>query len=431
MASFSINPTRIASLEQELMRISQDISRIGNEVGAIHFTMGKNAGFVNRHVMTQRQQTIEDYGEAVRRCGTTLGILREVYQTTEGNISQTNVDANNDIFSVIPSYFGFPENSPFSPLNPNNRFGDIFRGRLPGYPYMVMIPWLFFPMSPFPDPAVFATGALFAGLGAKVLHSMTYDDGSPNKFSRSFAGNSFSRHSSAFGQDIGLEGDYHLGHVEAKGKHGASWEIGKGNAGIESSFKAGFSGADGEISANIGKTKAKLGASAVNASGTGAIGASLFSNKKFAPSIYAKAKGEASVLEGEAYLQHGSDANNIHAKAEGTLLGAEAEAKFGAGRIVDEDNGDVRWGVAGTAKAEAYAAQGKISGGFTFWGIKVDMEGELDAGGAGAKIGGEVSTGAVEGEIGAGLLVGAGAKIKVDWTDFSFPWDVSGGFPWW
>ena len=65
--------------------------------------------------------------------------------------------------------------------------------------------------------------------------------------------------------------------------------------------------------------------------------------------------------------------------------------------------------------------EGKVSGGFTIFGIKIDASIKGKAGGAGLTGAAEATTGGVEGEIGAGLGLGAGIKIKIDWTNFKAP----------
>ena len=109
--------------------------------------------------------------------------------------------------------------------------------------------------------------------------------------------------------------------------------------------------------------------------------------------------------------------------AEGTVLGAEAELSGGAGMITykDETTGKTRTelGVSGKAGAEAYLAEGSISGGFTIFGIEVDVGASGKAGGAGVEAGGRVTTGGISGEIGAGLGLGLGLELSIDWSDFS------------
>lgn len=98
---------------------------------------------------------------------------------------------------------------------------------------------------------------------------------------------------------------------------------------------------------------------------------------------------------------------NIGGKAKGELLTAEAEA----GVTVSKD------GIGAKAGAEAYLAKGEIEGGFEFFGVEVNVKAEGGAGGASAKIGGEVSDDGVSAEIGAGIGIGAGLEVEIDWSE--------------
>ena len=169
-----------------------------------------------------------------------------------------------------------------------------------------------------------------------------------------------------------------------------------------------------------------LEGSLVNASVDGAIGLSLFSNGTFEPSVYANVSAKANVAEGKVSSQFGTNEFNYHTEAKGSVLGAKAEAGVQAGKIMNED-GTYKYGVSAKAGAEAYVAEGSVSGGFTLFGIKFDASVSGKAGGAGASIGGEATTSSAEGEIGLGLGLGLGLKVKVDWSGFKWP---SLKFPW-
>lgn len=67
-------------------------------------------------------------------------------------------------------------------------------------------------------------------------------------------------------------------------------------------------------------------------------------------------------------------------------------------------------------------AEGTVSGGFTIMGIKIKASVTGKAGGAGIGAEGRATTGGVSGEIKAGLGIGAGLKIDVDWSDFKPKW---------
>ncbi len=226
---------------------------------------------------------------------------------------------------------------------------------------------------------------------------------------------------SVLGINLGMsaEGELIGGSVEATGK--AVWKPDKGEAGLEASVVAEGHLAQGKLEGSVGCSKLGLQATVGTASVTGAVGATLFKDGKLSPQLTAKAKAEAAAAKGEISSQTGTDNFNMHAKASGTLLGAEAEAAGGVGKITYKDstgNTVSGYGVQGKVSAEAYAAQGTLSGGFTLFGIKIDASITGKAGGAGIDAGGSVTTGGISGEIGAGLGLGLGLKLNIDWSNF-------------
>lgn len=203
--------------------------------------------------------------------------------------------------------------------------------------------------------------------------------------------------------------------------------------GVEGEAGASYSVASGELEGSLGMLKGNIKGSVGNAAVTGSIGASLFSDGNFSPSIYAKADAKASVLKGSASTSFGTDEDNVFANAEGEVLGAKANAEGSIGVITTtDDDGTTHqsFGVKGSVGAEAYVAQGTVSGGFTFMGIKFSGSLSGKAGGAGVSAGGSVTTGGVSGEIGAGLGLGAGLKVNIDWSGFN-PGKVLERFKFW
>lgn len=216
------------------------------------------------------------------------------------------------------------------------------------------------------------------------------------------------------------EGELIGGSIKTKSK--AKWDIQKGDAGIEKSVEAEGHLAKGKLKGNIGLLGGEIGGSVGNVGATGKVGASLFKDGKLSPAVEAKLKAEASVAKGDASLSIGNDEFDAHGKASGTLLGAEAEVGGSAGVITYKDSGGTtktELGVKGKVGAEAYVAQGKLSGGFKIFGIKIDIGVEGKAGGAGVSAEGRVTTGGVSGKIGAGLGLGAGLELSIDWSNFS------------
>ncbi|MCR4691871.1 MAG: hypothetical protein K5739_11045 [Lachnospiraceae bacterium] len=158
--------------------------------------------------------------------------------------------------------------------------------------------------------------------------------------------------------------------------------------------------------------------------GEAAIGASagiIDGDGNFAPGISASAEASVSGIHAEADQQLGTDNYNVHSNATGDVGYAYANASAGAGVIYDDD-GNAQFGVQAEAAAGAYAVHGEVSGGFTIFGIDVDVTLGGGAGGAEAHAGGSITTGGVSGEVGIGALLGVDLGISVDWSDFSIDW---------
>lgn len=216
------------------------------------------------------------------------------------------------------------------------------------------------------------------------------------------------------------EGELLGGSIKTKSK--AKWNIQDGDVGIDKSIEAEGHLAKGKLKGSIGLLGGEISGTVGSVGATGKVGASLFKDGKLSPALEAKLKAEASVAKGDASLSFGNDEFDAHGKASGTLLGAEAEIGGGAGVITYKDSAGTtktELGVKGKAGAEAYLAQGKISGGIKIFGIKIDVGVEGKAGGAGASAEGRVTTGGVSGKIGAGLGLGAGLELSIDWSNFS------------
>ena len=207
--------------------------------------------------------------------------------------------------------------------------------------------------------------------------------------------------------DFFVKGDFLGGNVKTKGK--ASWDIDKGEFGATTGItaesylaqlEAGYRGKYGELT-----SKATVGGTSVK----GEIGATLFSDGKFDPQLYAKLKGEAYVYRSEVSGKLGTEDLNLYAKKETTALGAEGEVKAG---FISDDDGNKK--LAAKASGEAYLAKGKISGGIDIFGIKIGATGEVMLGVNGTA-GAEVGTDSAQGEIGLGPVK---VKVNIDWSGF-------------
>lgn len=214
------------------------------------------------------------------------------------------------------------------------------------------------------------------------------------------------------------EGDLIGGSVKTKSE--AKFNLDKKDVQIEKSIEAEGHLAHGELSGNVGWLNGKIGGTVGLVSATGKIGTTLFKDGKFSPTIDAEAKAEASAVKGDFETSFGSEKNNAHINGSGSLLNASAKASGSVGVIktVDEVTNTTKteFGVKGSVGAEAYLAQGKISGGFTIWGVKINAGLSGKAGGAGVEADGKITTGGVSGKIGAGLGLGAGVEISIDWS---------------
>lgn len=207
-----------------------------------------------------------------------------------------------------------------------------------------------------------------------------------------------------------------------KGKTSAKWDTKNGDAGATAEVSASGHIAEGSLSGNFGYLNGNVKADIGTAVVAGTIGATLFKDGKFSPKAEAKVKGSAVGASGEVNVSVGTEENNAHAKASGELGKAEASAGVGIGMVSTknaEGEEKTAFGVEANAGAEAYVASGKVSGGITIFGVKIDASVEGKAGGAGVKAGGSITTNGVSGSVGVGLGIGAGLSISVDWSEFS------------
>ena len=226
-----------------------------------------------------------------------------------------------------------------------------------------------------------------------------------------------------------VEGDVLSGSAEASITSGVEYEEGTGKVDsvdlVDASASAKVTGAHAEEKGNIGYVYGEAEETVLSAEASAGAKATLVEDGELAPQLKVEAKGEASVASGEAELGIGVDDYNAHAKADGTLLGAEANAGAGIGKITYEDedgNKKTDYGAYAEVGAEAYLAKGSLSGGITIAGINFDITVEGKAGGGGASAEASVTTGNLEAGLGLGLIFGLGAKVTIDWSDFKWPW---------
>lgn len=198
----------------------------------------------------------------------------------------------------------------------------------------------------------------------------------------------------------GVDEDGNLS-LSAEGSAHASGAIAKGEA------KGNFGIASGEIEGEVGSASAK-----------GEAKCTLMDHGEFAPSLSASAEAEAAVAKGSAEAQIGNDAYNVHGEASGKVLSAEAKSGADIGSFRNED-GKQQYGAHAGAGAMASLAQGEVKGGISVFGIDVDVKAKGYAGAVGAEVDSYVTNNGAMLDLDLGLIVGAGAKVSVDWTDFA------------
>lgn len=409
---FTIYPDSIKSRISELNDME---SQLGNIVAGLEDVI--NTGSIQTGSYTQVKRALRNYQRNIQMLSGNAGQLRSGLE------------------SVLQEYRNH-EQTVSEKASRHSFSGGEIRKRNPLPAGAEMIWEKLFPAFPSSVPGILpgilpGSGAIGAGFALwdyiQDIYDRGYNDSSGKGVSWSVTGGSAKWGTNFHGMDLKTEGEYHLGHFKTSGSTSASWKMddtekkGEWDVKAEANGEAGFSLADGKISGSAGMAKGTVEASIGNLGVAGSVGFSLVSDGKFAPSVYGKVSAEANAAKGNISGQIGSEEYNVHGKAEGTLLKAEAKAEIQAGRIVDE-KGNVKYGVSAKAGGEAYVAEGSVSGGLTLFGIKFEGSVTGKAGGAGAKAGGEVTSGAAEGEVGLGLGLGVGLKVKIDWTGFKWPW---------
>lgn len=163
-------------------------------------------------------------------------------------------------------------------------------------------------------------------------------------------------------------------------------------------FQGGVEGQWGLLSGNVEAALGQIGA-------YGEVKAVLFEDGAFHPELSVNAGVEASGATGEVGVQFGTDDYNLHVGAEGTAGHAVAETEVSL-----SDEGVVLKGEVGAA-----ALEGEVEGGFTIFGVNVDVSasGAVGAVGVGGEFSATTDSFTIGGEIAA--LLGLGLNIKVSW----------------
>lgn len=163
-------------------------------------------------------------------------------------------------------------------------------------------------------------------------------------------------------------------------------------------FQGGVEGQWGLLSGNVEAALGQIGA-------YGEVKAVLFEDGAFHPELSVNAGVEASGATGEVGVQFGTDDYNLHVGAEGTAGHAVAETEVSL-----SDEGVVLKGEVGAA-----ALEGEVEGGFTIFGVNIDVSasGAVGAVGVGGEFSATTDSFTIGGEIAA--LLGLGLNIKVSW----------------
>ncbi|MBQ7039517.1 MAG: hypothetical protein IJN39_03010, partial [Clostridia bacterium] len=189
------------------------------------------------------------------------------------------------------------------------------------------------------------------------------------------------------------------------------------NFGIGATASATGAVCTGELKGNIGYLHGGLSGSALTGTASGEVRAELFEDGKFQPSLYAGGKLKVSALHGETDVGFGNDQYGVYAKASGDVGTAEASGGVGIGYVGTDEKNNPVYGVKAEGKAMASAAEGKVSGGITVFGIDVDVGLKGYAGAVGVEGGAHITTEGVKGSFGAAMLFGGKVEVDVDWSD--------------
>ena len=194
-------------------------------------------------------------------------------------------------------------------------------------------------------------------------------------------------------------------YYEGKIKNSASWDVEKGDVGVstKASIKGGLVEVSGEASYGVLDVEGEVSVGVASAEAKGEI--NLMHDGKFDPSVEVGAKASVEGVSGEIEAQLGTEDFNAHAKAEGTVGVAEAEAK---GSISKD-------GVELKAEVGAAVLQGEVSGGITIFGIRIDAEakGSVLSAEAGVTYSMKKDSLTIGGKL--ALVAGLGLEIKISW----------------
>lgn len=219
--------------------------------------------------------------------------------------------------------------------------------------------------------------------------------------------------------EAGIESNFSLGFEEGK------WDVEK--FGFSTTAQATGALAKGTAEGNFGYLHGETTGQALTGAVKGEAKFQIYEDGKLNPSLMAGVKAEGSVLKGDATAGFGTDQYGIYAKAAGDVLHAEAEAAAGVGYIGTDKDGNAQYGAKAEVSAMASIAQGEVKGGFTLFGIDIDIGAKGYAGAVGVEGGASVTTEGVTAKISGAAALGVGLEVSVDWSDADW---IEDGIDW-
>lgn len=135
----------------------------------------------------------------------------------------------------------------------------------------------------------------------------------------------------------------------------------------------------------------------------------------FEPGIYASGGAEVGLEKGEVSGSVGDSNLGFYGEASGAVLSAGAQGTAEAG-VIHTDDGKTDYGVSVQGDVGAYLAEGKASGGFEVFGVKIGVEA---TGSVGVGLSGEAEVTTSGFKLGskAAFGPGVGLELSVDWSD--------------
>lgn len=411
MARYKVNTERLQSESSSLYDAKRELSRIQSRLASVRLSSALNSWSVTtlQSRISNCATAAGNQAENMRKLAAALEDISRMYEQTEKQLrSPSGAETPGEGIREMEEFW----------------YESIYRI----YDYALIAP-LLFRVTSFIFSGNWGIGLLSAattsplliGIGA-VLGSTGGNGGTEGN---SLLSGGVSGNGTFLGIPCAGTAGYSLVGYETENTWEISWDLEEDDVGIAIGRETSGYLARGEASGNVGLLGGEIEGSVGNVSASGEVGVTLYEDGVFSPAINAEIRAEASAAEGSAEGYIGTENTNVHVNGEGTLFGAEAYAQGAIGVITETDEltgtTTTSYGVKGEVGAEAYLAEGEVSGGITIFGVDIDVGVSGKAGGVGATAGGSVTTDGVSGEVGLGLGLGLGLEISIDWSDFELP----------